>query len=71
MARGMVRTAMHHLKPPARKPAYISSVEDESGSRASPAAALLLLGGLQTEAHTEDDKRPRAKNSYQVPGHCY
>ena len=31
------RTAMHHLRPPARKPTYISSIEDESGSRASPA----------------------------------
>ena len=31
------RTAMHHLLSPARKPTYISSIEDESGSRASPA----------------------------------
>ena len=30
------RTAMHHLRPPARKPTHISSIEDESGSRASP-----------------------------------
>ena len=37
----MIRTAMH--KRSARMPTYISSVEDESGSRASPAAVLLLL----------------------------
>ena len=32
-----VRTARHHLRPPARKPTYwyISSIEGESGSRAS------------------------------------
>ena len=35
-----VRTAMAHLRPPARKPTYISSIEDESGSRASPAVLL-------------------------------
>ena len=34
------RTAMHHLRPPARKPSYSSSIEDESGSRASPAVLL-------------------------------
>ena len=35
-----VRTAMHHLRPLARKPTYISSIEDESGWRASPAMLL-------------------------------
>ena len=34
------RTAMHHLRPPARKPTYISSIEDESGSRACPVVLL-------------------------------
>ena len=35
-----VRAAMHHLRPPTRKPIYISSIEDETGSRASPAMLL-------------------------------
>ena len=35
-----VLTAMHHLRSSARKPTYISSIEDESGSRASPALLL-------------------------------
>ena len=35
-----VRRTMHHLRPPARKPTYVSSIEDESGSWASPAMLL-------------------------------
>ena len=35
-----VRTAMHHLRSPARKPTYISSIKDESGSRTIPAILL-------------------------------
>ena len=32
-----LRTARHHFMPPVRMLTYVSSVEDESGSRASPA----------------------------------
>ena len=58
-----VRTAMYHLRPPARKPTDISSSEDESGSRASP-AMLLWFYFWRTEAHTDDDKPPERENSY-------
>ena len=61
----MIRTAIHQLEPPARMPTYISSIEDESGSRASPAAVVLFFC-LRTEVHNEDDRRPWARNSYQV-----
>ena len=54
------RTAMHHLRPPARKPSYSSSIEDESGSRASP-AVLLWFYFLRTAAHTDDDKPPASE----------
>ena len=58
-----VPTAMPHLRPPARKPTYISSIEDESGSRASP-AVLLCSYFLRTEAHTDSDiNRQRARSS--------
>ena len=52
-----LRAIMHHLRPPARMPTYISSIEDESESRASP-AVLLRFYFLRTEVHTDDDKPP-------------
>ena len=66
MTRAMIHAAMHHLKPLARMPTYSLSVDDETGSRASPAAVLLLHVFLPSEAHSEDYKRPRARHSYKV-----
>ena len=57
MYRNTVRRAMHHLRSPARKSTYIPSIEDESGSRASP-AMLLWYYFLHPEEHTDDDKLP-------------
>ena len=54
------RIEMHHPRPPARKPTHTSSVEDESGSRASP-TVLMWFRFLRTEAHTDNDKPPASE----------
>ena len=52
-----VRTTMHHLRPPARKPTCVSSIEDESGSTASPAILPNFIF-LRKETHTDVDEPP-------------
>ena len=58
----VVRTAMPHFRPPARKPTHISSIEDESVSRACP--AVLLCFFFYARRHTPTTiNRPRARSS--------
>ena len=56
MARALIRTAMHHLKPPERVSTYLWIVEDESGSGVVHAATLLLFCFVGIEAYAENGK---------------